>query len=71
MNDSYKMRMDDSRWPDRVERLLTVATFIIVIVSLLKAWKVTVVRTECDDAVFQRHFFRKVHKRLLTVHELL
>ena len=28
------------------------------IVSLLKAWKVTVVRTECGDAAFQRHFFR-------------
>ena len=68
MNNSYKMRVDGRRWPVRGESLLTVATCIIVIVSLLKAWKVTLVRTKCDDAVFQRHYFRKVHKRLLTVH---
>ena len=36
-------------------------TIFLVIVSLLKAWKVTVVRTECDDAAFQQHFFRMVH----------
>ena len=32
--------------------------------SLLKAWKVTVVWIECDDAVFERHF-RKVHKNFI------
>ena len=30
--------------------------------NLLQAWKVTVVRTECDDAVFQRNF-KKVDTR--------
>ena len=33
-----------------------------IIVSLLKAWKVTVVRTEYDYAIFPRHF-KKVHTR--------
>ena len=27
-----------------------------IMVSPLKAWKVTVVGIECDDAVFYRHF---------------
>ena len=34
--------------------------FADCIVSLLNAWKVTVVRTERDDAASQLHFFRKV-----------
>ena len=54
-----------------MERLLTV--------HLLKTWKVSVVRTACDDFAFQRHFFRIVRpltfavreERLLTVHTLL
>ena len=33
-----------------------------LIVSLLKAWKVTVVRAECDNAAFQSHF-KKVDTR--------
>ena len=42
----YRMRGDARRWPIREERFLT------GIVSLLKAWKVTVVWVECHDAVF-------------------
>ena len=51
MNNSQRMRVDGRRWPFREDRLLTVHTFIV---SLLKAWKVTMVRTECDDAAFGR-----------------
>ena len=54
-------------------------TFADCIVSLLKAWKVTVARTECDDSAYQRHFFRMVRpltftyieERLLTVHTVM
>ena len=45
----------------RYRGTLTNCTHIIV--SLLKACKVAVVRTECDDAAFQHHHFKKVHKR--------
>ena len=40
--------MDARQLPFREERLLTVH----IIVSLLKAWKVTVVGMECNDAAF-------------------
>ena len=39
------------------------------IVSLLKAWKVTVVRAECDDAAFQQHFFRMFLPYTLSIRE--
>ena len=45
------MRGDARRWPVREERL---ANCTHVIVSLLKAWKVTVVWIGCDDAVSSR-----------------
>ena len=40
--------MDSRWWPIRLESLLTVATHIIV--SLLKAWNMTVVEIECEGA---------------------
>ena len=42
------MGADPRREPVREKRMLTVHT----IVSLLKAWKVTVVGIECDAAAF-------------------
>ena len=33
-----------------------------IIVTLLKAWQVTMVGIECDDATFERHF-KKVHTK--------
>ena len=58
MNNSYKLRVDDRRCPFR--------TFADCIVSLLKAWKVTVVRTE-HETMLPLDFIssgRSVRKRL-------
>ena len=59
--------VDARQWPVREECLLTVHTFV----SLLKAWKVTVVGIECDDAAFQHQSRRStqeiVRKKLNSV----
>ena len=49
------MRVDTRLWPIREECLL-------IILSLLKAWKVTMVGIECNNAAFYCHF-KKVHTR--------
>ena len=54
--------MDARQWPVREERLH--CTHIIV--SLLKAWKVTMVGIECDDAALYLYChskFKNVHTR--------
>ena len=42
--------MDARWWPIRDDHIFVNCTHIVV--SLLKAWKVTVVGIECDDATF-------------------